>query len=150
MDLTALRNLSVALAGQASLAGDQLYSTALVDEALNTVGEEMWLEAKELNNGWGRKTVIDNTVDGVEDIALPADFDNRIIKVKQADTGVESRQRLIDTIASGHSVEVDPAAGMLKDLTTETDYQLKPLGEAGQIVAAGGIFEYARKSGLLK
>ena len=39
---------------------------------------------------------------------------------------------------------------MLKDLTTGKTYELKPLGEAGPVVDAGGIFEYARQQGMIK
>ena len=63
---------------------------------------------------------------------------------------LESRQRLVEAIATGDLIEVDPSAGTLRHQATGTDYRLKPLGKAGEIVAAGGIFEYARKSGLLK
>jgi 3-isopropylmalate/(R)-2-methylmalate dehydratase small subunit len=63
---------------------------------------------------------------------------------------METPQRLIDEIATGHDVELDPRAASLKDLTTGKQYPLSPLGEAAGILTAGGIFPFARKEGMLK
>jgi 3-isopropylmalate/(R)-2-methylmalate dehydratase small subunit len=62
---------------------------------------------------------------------------------------LETPTRLVEKICTGDDVEVDPAAGILKDHTTGKSYRLKPLGDAGQIVAAGGLFAYARQQGML-
>ncbi len=63
---------------------------------------------------------------------------------------VEAAERLIDEIATGDDVEVDLDAGVLTDHTTAKTYPLKPLGEVAPIIEAGGVFEYARQSGMLK
>jgi len=63
---------------------------------------------------------------------------------------LETQQRLVDQVRTGQEVELDLAAGALKDLTTGRSFKLKPLGEASGIIEAGGIFEYARKKGMLK
>ena len=63
---------------------------------------------------------------------------------------LESPARLIDEIATGDEVEVDLEHGKLTDHTTGKSYKLKPLGEVAPIVAAGGVFEFARRSGMLK
>jgi 3-isopropylmalate/(R)-2-methylmalate dehydratase small subunit len=63
---------------------------------------------------------------------------------------VETSERLVDKIATGNIVEVDIAKGVLKDITTLREYKLNPLGDVADIIAAGGIFEYARKAGMLK
>ena len=39
--------------------------------------------------------------------------------------------------------------GLLHNLTTGEEWSLKPLGEVAPILAAGGLFPYARKEGLL-
>jgi hypothetical protein len=39
---------------------------------------------------------------------------------------------------------------VLTNLTHNLKHQLAGLGDAGEIVAAGGIFQYAKKAGLLK
>lgn len=62
----------------------------------------------------------------------------------------ESQQRLIDTIATGNEVELDTDAGVLKDITAGAEYALKPLGDAAEIIRAGGVFNYARNVGMLK
>lgn len=63
---------------------------------------------------------------------------------------LEPTQRLCESIATGNEVEVDIAAGTLKDITTGAEYSLQPLGDASEIVQAGGVFNYARQTGMLK
>jgi len=63
---------------------------------------------------------------------------------------METPARLVEEIATGHEVELDADAATLKDITTGKQYKLSPLGEAAPIIAAGGIFEFARKAGMLK
>jgi len=55
-----------------------------------------------------------------------------------------------EPIRTGDEVEIDLDADTLTDRTTGRSYALRPLGEAAPIVEAGGIFEYARRSGMLK
>ncbi len=63
---------------------------------------------------------------------------------------VETPERLVDKIATGNIIEVNIQAGTLKDLTALREYKLSPLGDVAEIIAAGGIFEYAKKTGMLK
>ena len=62
---------------------------------------------------------------------------------------MESRDRLMEKIATGTEVEVDIQAGILTDITTGATYPLNPLGDVAEIVQAGGIFQYARAAGML-
>ena len=62
---------------------------------------------------------------------------------------LETPTRLVDEIATGSKVELDTGAGILKDLTTGKTHALSPLGDVADIVEAGGIFDYARKVGML-
>ena len=62
----------------------------------------------------------------------------------------ETPVRLVDTIATGAEVELDTEAHTLRDVATGTTYDLNPLGDVAEIVAAGGVFEYARTKGMLK
>ena len=62
----------------------------------------------------------------------------------------ESQQRLIEAVATGNEVELDTEACVLKDITTGAEYALKPLGDAAEIIKAGGVFNYARNVGMLK
>jgi len=62
---------------------------------------------------------------------------------------IESAGRLIDQICTGDKVRVDVEAGELLNLTTGDKWVLKPLGEVAPIIDAGGIFEYAKKVGML-
>jgi 3-isopropylmalate/(R)-2-methylmalate dehydratase small subunit len=63
---------------------------------------------------------------------------------------VETPQRLIDLIATGQEVEIDLTAGVLKDLAGGRTWKLQGLGDAGLILQAGGVFEFARRAGMLK
>jgi len=63
---------------------------------------------------------------------------------------METPQRLVDRIATGNLVEVDIAARVIRDLTAQKTYELADLGDVAGIVTAGGVFEYARKTGMLK
>ena len=63
---------------------------------------------------------------------------------------LECPDPLSELVATGDEVELDLSGGTLKDLTSGVAASLKPLGDASKIIAAGGLFEYARKSGILK
>jgi 3-isopropylmalate/(R)-2-methylmalate dehydratase small subunit len=62
----------------------------------------------------------------------------------------ECIERLCDTICTGDELRIDIAGCSVRNLTTETEWRLKPLGEAAPIIEAGGVFPYARKMGMLK
>lgn len=61
----------------------------------------------------------------------------------------ESMERLIDKIETGDDVEVDVPAGTLTNHRTGETYLLHPLGDVEDILAAGGIFNYARAKGMI-
>ena len=63
---------------------------------------------------------------------------------------LETPVRLVGAIATGEAVELDCTAGTLKHLPSGKCWRLNPLGDAADIVAAGGVFEYARRLGMLK
>jgi len=62
----------------------------------------------------------------------------------------ETPRRLVGQIATGDNVELHTDTGELRDLTRGRTFRLRDLGDVAGIVAAGGIFEYARQSGMLK
>ena len=61
----------------------------------------------------------------------------------------ESTEKLIDKIKTGDSLEIDLENNSLKNNTTNQAYNLKPLGNVLPIIQDGGIFEYARKNGMI-
>src|SRR5260221_7052034 len=63
---------------------------------------------------------------------------------------VESTQRLCDVIRSGDEVAVDLDANTLTVVGSGQIIPTKPLGDARPVIDAGGIFEFARKSGMIK
>ncbi len=62
---------------------------------------------------------------------------------------VEATERLCDVFQTGDRAVVDIDAGIITHERTGKTYPLKPLGEVRPVVEAGGIFEYARKVGMM-
>lgn len=62
----------------------------------------------------------------------------------------ESLGRICDELKTGEIVEVDMENNVLKNHSSGKTYSLKPIGEAGPVIDAGGIFEYARSQGMIK
>jgi 3-isopropylmalate/(R)-2-methylmalate dehydratase small subunit len=87
-------------------------------------------------------------------VAVVAEFYARIFYRNAINGGYltpfESEARLCDRVCTGDEVRIDPAASMLQNVTTGETYRLQPLGAVAPIVEAGGIFNYARKVGMLK
>jgi 3-isopropylmalate/(R)-2-methylmalate dehydratase small subunit len=63
---------------------------------------------------------------------------------------LETPKRLVESFATGDMFSLDLNRLVLTNLTHNIKHTLSGLGDAGEIVSAGGIFEYARKAGLLK
>ncbi|KIZ07381.1 3-isopropylmalate/(R)-2-methylmalatedehydratase small subunit [Monoraphidium neglectum] len=63
---------------------------------------------------------------------------------------VETDVRLCDELTTGQEVTVDMEKDVLVNHATGKEYSLKPIGEAGPVIDAGGIFEFARRQGMIK
>jgi len=63
---------------------------------------------------------------------------------------VETIQRLCDTLRTGEEVELDLDANTLRSLDSGKTFPLRPLGDAKPVIEAGGLFEYARRTGMIK
>ena len=61
----------------------------------------------------------------------------------------ECINRLCEEVRTGDEVEIDISKNQLRNLTTKDVWPLKPIGDIGPIIEAGGIFEYAKKAGML-
>jgi 3-isopropylmalate/(R)-2-methylmalate dehydratase small subunit len=89
---------------------------------------------------------------GIE--AVVAEFYARIFFRNAVNGGYlvpfEAAERLCDKVCTGDELRIDVAGSLLHNLTTGERWQLKPLGEVAPIVEAGGVFQYARKVGMLK
>lgn len=62
---------------------------------------------------------------------------------------LESKQILIDEIKTGDELTIDLETYTLTNETQNKTYSLNSLGDVIEIIEAGDIFEYARKSGLI-
>ena len=56
---------------------------------------------------------------------------------------------LTTEIKTGDDLLIDVKASTLTNLSTQKTYPLKPLGDVAPIIEAGGVFEYAKQSGML-
>ena len=63
---------------------------------------------------------------------------------------LESTERLIDKIQTGDELEVHLNDQFVLNKTRNQRHSLQPLGDVVPIIEAGGIFEYAKKAGMLK
>jgi 3-isopropylmalate/(R)-2-methylmalate dehydratase small subunit len=61
----------------------------------------------------------------------------------------ESLDRLCDVLKIGDVVTVDLDKGTVTAKGTGKAYQFKPLGDVRPVVDAGGLFNYARKTGMI-
>ena len=58
--------------------------------------------------------------------------------------------RICDELETGEEVVVDLEKDTLTAVKSGKVYPLKPLGDAGPVIDAGGIFEFARRQGMIK
>ena len=63
---------------------------------------------------------------------------------------LECADRLCEAIHTGDEVELRISEGVLIDRTRNARFKLDPLGDVGPIIAAGGVFNYAKQAGMLK
>jgi 3-isopropylmalate/(R)-2-methylmalate dehydratase small subunit len=63
---------------------------------------------------------------------------------------LESSEPLTDKIRTGDELEVHMTEQYLLNRTTGKRHNLRPLGDVLPIIEAGGIFQYAKKAGMLK
>lgn len=61
----------------------------------------------------------------------------------------ESDDRLCDVLKTGDVVTVDLDAGTVTAKSTAKVYKFKPLGDVRPVVDAGGLFNYARQTGMI-
>lgn len=62
----------------------------------------------------------------------------------------ESIDRLVEEFETGDEAEIDFERKIVKNLKSGREYQLSDLGDVQPVIDAGGIFEYARKSGMIE
>lgn len=61
----------------------------------------------------------------------------------------ESFDSINNEFSTNDLVEIDKSLNLVKNVTTGKTFPLQPLGDVAEIVEAGGIFEYARKQGMI-
>lgn len=63
---------------------------------------------------------------------------------------MESEQPLREQFKLGVQVEINIGKGTVTNISLGKVFNLKPLGAVGPVVAAGGIFGYARSTGMIR
>jgi 3-isopropylmalate/(R)-2-methylmalate dehydratase small subunit len=63
---------------------------------------------------------------------------------------VETTRRLCELVRTGDDVELDLDANTLRLARTGQVCPTQPLGDARPVIEAGGIFQYARQTGMIK
>ncbi len=63
---------------------------------------------------------------------------------------IESTESLNKVLKTGDEIEIDMDKEELTNLADNKTYSLKPIGDVAPVIAAGGIFAYARKQGMIK
>jgi 3-isopropylmalate/(R)-2-methylmalate dehydratase small subunit len=87
--------------------------------------------------------------------AVIAEFYARIFFRNSVNGGyvlpIETPERLIDgAIETGDELSLDLVTQTLTNVTRGTAHELRPLGEVKPIIDAGGVFGYAKATGMLK
>lgn len=62
---------------------------------------------------------------------------------------LESKERVVDFFRTGDMAVVDMAAGVIQNTGTGRIFPLKAAGAVGPVIAAGGLFAYARAAGMI-
>jgi len=63
---------------------------------------------------------------------------------------IESKMRLCDVFKTGDNAEIDFGANTITNIDSGETYELLPAGAVAPVIEAGGIFGYARKTGMIK
>lgn len=86
-------------------------------------------------------------------VAVVAEFYARIFFRNCVNGGYlvpfESQIRLVEEIKTGDELEINMGTSELKNLTSGKTYKLNPLGDVAPIIDAGGVFNYAKESGMM-
>lgn len=61
----------------------------------------------------------------------------------------ESLENLSTKVETGDELEIDPENRIVRNVTQDEEYDIRPLGSVADIVNAGGIFDFARKEGMI-
>ncbi len=85
--------------------------------------------------------------------AVVAEFYARIFFRNSVNGGYlipfETESRLCERVCTGDLLAIDVRGGLLRNVTTSEEWPLRPLGEVAPIIAAGGLFPFAKKSGMI-
>lgn len=61
----------------------------------------------------------------------------------------QSKEHLVEAFTTGDEAVIDFECQCIRNVTTGKDYELEPLGDVQPVIDAGGLFEYARRTGMI-
>lgn len=86
-------------------------------------------------------------------VAVVAESYARIFFRNSVATGevypLESEVRICEECKTGDTVSIELGKNRLINHTTGKEYKLRPMGDLGPVIDAGGIFAYARETGMI-
>ena len=62
---------------------------------------------------------------------------------------LESEGRICEECRTGDTITIELTKSRLINHTTGKEYKLKPIGDAGPVIEAGGIFAYAKNTAMI-
>ena len=62
---------------------------------------------------------------------------------------LESKSRICEECRTGDTITIELTESRLINHTTGKEYKLKPIGDVGPVIEAGGIFAYARNTAMI-
>jgi 3-isopropylmalate/(R)-2-methylmalate dehydratase small subunit len=62
---------------------------------------------------------------------------------------VETAERLVGAFRTNDEAVIDLDAGTITNVESGSVHRLRPIGDAGPVIAAGGLFAYARQTGMI-
>jgi len=140
--------------GSHALAGlpESLYSTRYVKEGQLDIDYPILIAGKNFGCGSSREHAPIALGSAGCEIVLAESF-ARIFFRNCVSTGelypCEATERLCDVLKTGDIVTVDLDAATVTVKNTGKVYKFKPLGDVRPVVDAGGLFNYARQSGMI-
>ena len=140
--------------GSYALAGlpDSLYRTRFVKEAKLDTDYPIVVAGRNFGCGSSREHAPIALGSAGCRVVLAASF-ARIFFRNSVATGelypCELTERLCETLKTGEEATVDLDAGTVTIKSTGKVHRFKPLGDVRPVVDAGGLFNYARKTGMM-
>ena len=139
--------------GSYAMAGRPLDAETFIDEVEMKTAYQIIIAGTNFGCGSSREHApIALSAAGIK--AIVAESYARIFFRNSVSTGevypLESTEPLNSVLKNGDEVEIDMEKCEITNLADNKTYSLKPIGDVAPVIAAGGIFAYAREQGMIE